>query len=239
MTPKQNDHSKNPARCGYHGYRNNQGNPCGGWLIPGTKTCKRHAGKPITQARAEGRVRLEVLKWGLGDTTVDPGEVLLRLVSQSAARVDLYSRLLADAYHAAERLRQAEQAPDTDLVAAHTARMDLERVFNTGGVSALIGHTYAGTQTSGVIATGEAIRGLAQLEAAERDRCANFATKAIAAGLAERQVRLAERQGALIATVMRQVMERVGATAQQLEALPAVTATVLAEVAGVDTRADR
>lgn len=43
-------------------------------------------------------------------------------------------------------------------------------------------------------ATGEYIRGLAQLEAQERDRAANLAVKAVAAGLAERQVRLAERQ---------------------------------------------
>ena len=41
--------------------------------------------------------------------------------------------------------------------------------------------------------TGEAIRGLADLEAKERERCANFASKAVAAGLAERTVRIAER----------------------------------------------
>jgi hypothetical protein len=34
--------------------------------------------------------------------------------------------------------------------------------------------------------------GLAQLEAQERDRCAGFAAKAVAAGLAERTVRIAE-----------------------------------------------
>jgi hypothetical protein len=37
-----------------------------------------------------------------------------------------------------------------------------------------------------------------QLEAKERDRCANFASKAVAVGLAERTVRIAERQGQLI-----------------------------------------
>jgi hypothetical protein len=43
-----------------------------------------------------------------------------------------------------------------------------------------------------VYVTSEAVRGLADLEAKERERCANFATKAIAAGLAERTVRVAE-----------------------------------------------
>src|SRR4029434_8069392 len=37
-----------------------------------------------------------------------------------------------------------------------------------------------------------------QLEAKGRDRCANFASKAAAAGLAERTVRIAERQGQLM-----------------------------------------
>jgi hypothetical protein len=41
---------------------------------------------------------------------------------------------------------------------------------------------------------GEYIRGLATLEAQERDRCAKFAGLAIQAGLGERMVRLAEKQ---------------------------------------------
>ena len=47
---------------------------------------------------------------GLGDVHVDPGETLLRLVSQSAARAEMYARLLEDAYEAAERLKQSHDA---------------------------------------------------------------------------------------------------------------------------------
>jgi len=65
---------------------------------------------------------------------------------------------------------------------------------STHGVAALVGNTYGAAKDVGVYVTGEAIRGLADLEAKERERCANFATKAVAAGLAERQVRLAERK---------------------------------------------
>jgi hypothetical protein len=54
---------------------------------------------------------------------------------------------------------------------------------------------------------GEYIRGLAVLEAQERDRAAGFAAKAIAAGLAERQVRLAEKQGELLAFILKGVIE--------------------------------
>ena len=57
----------------------------------------------------------------------------------------------------------------------------------------MVGNTYGAAKDVGVYVTGEAIRGLADLEAKERDRCASFATNAIAAGLAERIVRVAER----------------------------------------------
>ncbi len=197
-------------KCFTFGHKNSRGEPCGANVIKGTRGCWRHAGKSRAKAKAEGAVVAEVQRWGLGDTTVDPGETLLRLVSQSAARVDRYSRLLEEAYDAAERLRAAEAAPEqSDLLAEDMARRDLERVLNHGGVAALIGYTYAGSE-SGVIATGEAIRGLAQLEAQERDRLANFAGKAVAAGLAERQVRLAERQGAMLAAVIAGVVRALG-----------------------------
>jgi hypothetical protein len=55
-------------------------------------------------------VRAELLGRGLGDSTVDPGEVLLRLVTQSAARAERYAMLLEEAYEAAERLKQAHYA---------------------------------------------------------------------------------------------------------------------------------
>lgn len=200
----------------------------------GSDVCDSHGGK-APQVKARAAVRAEVIAWGLGDTTVDPGEVLLRLVSQSAARVEFYGGLLRQAYEAAERLQRAETLPQSDLLAAETARADLERVLNHGGVAALIGHTYAADKQAGVFATGEAIRGLAQLENAERDRCANFAAKAVAAGLAERQVRLAEKHGAMLAAVLAEVVRGLGSDPTD----PQVAAVVQAAIgrhAGVDTR---
>lgn len=168
--------------------------------IKGGTVCHAHGGR-APQVKAKAAVRAELASWGLGDSTVDPGEVLLRLVSQSSARAELYAQLLSEAYDAAERLKAAHDAEKLIEVTEHgdepaakqVARDDLKRIFTSGGVAALIGNTYDAANGS-IYATGEAIRGLAQLEAAERDRCANFATKAIAAGLAERQVRLAEKQ---------------------------------------------
>ena len=100
--------SPNGARkCHEFGHRNNRGEPCGANVIRGTTGCARHAGKTKAKAKAEGAVVMELERWGLGDATVDPGEVLLRLVTQSAARVELYSSLLAQAYDAAWRLEAA------------------------------------------------------------------------------------------------------------------------------------
>jgi hypothetical protein len=210
-----------------------------------------HSGKPKARAMAEGQVRLEVARWGLDGPTElrDPGEVLLRLVTQSAARVELYSRLLGEAYEAAERLREAHQAStlvatprdhsvedgqSVETPALQAARSDLERVFAVGGVGALIGVKRDADRFGRIYETEEAIRGLAQLEAAERDRCVSFATKAIAAGLAERQVRLAERQGALLAGAVRGILDDLGLSPEQQALVPAVVARHLRAVAAIE-----
>ncbi|TCO57135.1 HGGxSTG domain-containing protein [Actinocrispum wychmicini] len=199
------------------------GKPCKGRPISGSTVCRMHGGS-APQVRAKAAVVAEVLRWGLGDTTVDPGEVLLRLVSQSAARTARYARLLEQAYDAAERLKEAHAAQEllvaddpgcdedglVEPAAIQRARADLDRIFTTGGVAALVGATYADTKLGQIYATGEAIRGLAQLEAQERDRCATMAAKAITAGLAERQVRLAERQAEIVIAAVEAALEAAG-----------------------------
>ena len=139
--------------------------------------------------------------------------------------------LLEEAYEAAERLKQAHdagaeiEAPGNELAdTAETARRDLDRIFNTGGVAALVGNTYGAAKDVGVYVTGEAIRGLADLEAKERERCANFATKAVAAGLAERTVRIAERQGQLMVEMVQAALREVDLSPEQASAFKAALA---------------
>jgi hypothetical protein len=201
------------------------GERCKNKSILGGTTCRFHGGAaPAVKAKAA--VRAEVMAWGLTDATVDPSEVLLRLVTQSAARAQRYSQLLEEAFEAAERLKRAHEAGAVDIdeskPMAETAREDLDRIFNTGGVAALVGNTYGAAKDVGVYATGEAIRGLAQLEAQERERCANFATKAVAASLAERQVRLAERQGEVIAQVVKGILDDLKLSREQQQMAPEV-----------------
>jgi hypothetical protein len=191
------------------------GKQCKARAIAGGTVCRWHGGG-AKQVKAKAAVRAELIHWGLGDTTVDPGEVLLRLVTQSAARAEMYARLLQEAFDAAERLKQAheqgasiEADGDESADTAETARRDLDRIFNTGGVAALVGNTYGAAKDVGVYVTGEAIRGLADLEAKERERCASFASKAVAAGLAERTVRIAERQGQLMVEMVQAALREV------------------------------
>jgi hypothetical protein len=160
------------------------GQPCRANAVRGTDplACRRHAGKKLSVIRAEVAVRETVLAWGLGDTKTDPGELLLRLVTQAAIRADAYAREL-------ERIVAEKDS--------------LEK--------ALTGNSWtSGGEGSEPVKTGEYIRALTQLEANERDRAANFATKAIAAGLAERQVRLAERQAELAAKFVHAVLADLG-----------------------------
>lgn len=183
--------------------RTQAGDPCPNWAMHGGMVCKAHGGA-ARQVRAKAAVRDEVLRWGLDSPTVDPGETLLKLVSQSAARAQRYSQ-------------EIEQLV-ADSPSLHEA---------------LVAETWISTETGGSYKAGEYIRGLAVLEAQERDRCAGFCAKAIAAGLAERTVRLAERQGALIADVLRAVMgdASLGLSEEQRRAMPDVIRRHLAAVA--------
>jgi hypothetical protein len=66
------------------------GNRCKNKAIRGGTVC-RFQSDASPHVASKAAVRAEVLNWGLGDTTVDPGEVLLRLVTQSAARAQRYA----------------------------------------------------------------------------------------------------------------------------------------------------
>lgn len=183
------------------GHRTN-GQLCNGFALNGSDKCRNHLPNPA--ARKKAMVRAELASWGLGDTKVDPGEVLLRLVSQSAARAAFYASLLEEQY------QRADQGDDETTLPKR--------------IAVLVGRTFALNRDGQPVPISEAIRALVQLEGEERDRCCRFAEKAVAAGLLERQVRLAEAQGALIADVLRAVLgdPRLGLSVDQQGLVPAL-----------------
>ena len=170
------------------------GAPCGRWPTKGATVCRSH-GAGSPRVAAKAAVRAEVMSWGLDAPDVDPGVTLLKLLAQSAARAQRYAQ-------------EIEQ-----LVAESPSLHE-----------ALVAETWIPTENAGSYKAGEYIRGLALIEAQERDRCVAFAAKAIAAGLAERSVRLAERQGQLLADMIRAVMAdpELGLSVEQRAAVPAV-----------------
>lgn len=165
------------------------GIPCKAFAVHGTNSCRTHGGK-LPNVRAAAKVREAVMRWGFTDGTVDPGETLLMLVTQSKIRAQRYAEELERLVGERPELRDA-------LI---------------GDVAGEFGKA------------GEYIKGLVILEAQERDRCANFCRLAIAAGLAERQVRMAERQGQLMTELLRAVMADpiLGLTAAQRGAIPGI-----------------
>jgi hypothetical protein len=184
--------------------------------MSGTKSCYRHAGISRRQAKARGAVVTELEKWGLdGHTThVDPGELLLRLLSQSAWRVEKYSALLGRAYEAAE------------------AGESFDETVRQARVAALIGYRYGVDREGNRFPIEEAIRGLVQLEAQERAFAVGTAAKAIAAGLAERQVRIVEQQGTLIVELLRRVQAALDLSPEQQVVYAAVVGRELRALAG-------
>jgi hypothetical protein len=170
------------------------GNPCGAYAIAGSTVCLAHGARP-KHVRAKAAVRAELANWGLNDATEDPGEVLLRLVTQAARRASHYAALLAEQY---------------DLSAAGAATTTLPK-----GVSALIGHKRAVDRDGSVFEVEEAIRGLVELEGQERDRCARFAKLALDAGIAEREIRLAENQADELARLLSTVLSEMGMSHDQ------------------------
>lgn len=193
------------------GLTRRNGEPCKGLAIAGTQRCRMHSGKSGKKAKAQGAVVVELSRWGLTDETVDPAVTLLRLLAQSKRRADLYADLLQKAFDG-----------DPDFPAE----------LGGAGLSALVGHKYGLTRDGDAVAVEEAVRGLAQLEAQERDRCARFAKLALDAGIAERQVRVAEQQGALIAGVLQRVLDALDLSPEQRRMVAVVAPRELRAVAG-------
>lgn len=200
--------SRHPQRVRCTGTSKASGERCKRAAIWGGNVCHRHGGA-APQVKARAAVRAELLRWGAGDTTLDPATVLLRLVTQAANRAEFYAALLEEQYQAVANGDKKTTLPSK--------------------VGVLIGHKYALDKNGVPVAIEEAIRGLVQLEGVERDRAANFATKAVAAGLAERAVKIAERQQAIVAELLQAVLSdpELGLTAEQRKAAPVVARRIL------------
>ena len=155
------------------------GKPCKSPAIHGGKVCWKHGGA-APQVRAKGEIRYELAQWVMGDAVDDPGEVMLKLITQSRRRADACALELARASAGYDTLQEA-----------------------------LVGDSMITGMDGSVHKAGEYIRGLVVIEAQERDRAFNFASKAVAAGLEERRVQVTEQQAGVFAEFVRALIESV------------------------------
>jgi hypothetical protein len=207
--PGPNAHTK----CGAH---NRSGKPCGSHPLAGTQTaanpsgvCHLHGGRaPQVAAAAAARIAEAEALATVNQLTlrrdIDPASALLEEVQRAAGAVA----------YCESRIRDL----DPDMIVSGvrwTRRVD--------------------DPDKGVVVSSEAGPGVSEwvrLWQSERDRLVVAARAALAADVDERQVRLAEAQGQLVADVIDRVLDGLDLSEGQRARVPEVVPAALRLVAG-------
>lgn len=179
------------AQCSAH---KKNGDQCTRHAMTGLSVCQMHGGSSPRNRQVHYRA-LALSQWKLGDATDDPTETLLRQITQTRQRCDYYAELL---------YRQQDEAQDNQAPSTVDSDDDGDVAINRGPripkwLAGMIGFKYAAAGKDGYIyASEEGIRAMVELEFRERKLLTDQCKAAIAAGLSERVVALAEQQGAML-----------------------------------------
>lgn len=174
--------------------RNGEG--CGAWAVKGATVCRMHGGSS-PQARQAAARRVQEEKAAKAAQRLaqpietDPSQALLDLVSSAAGEV---------AYWRA----RVDEIQDRD-----------EKRLTSGLTKITEGKDRGGVTTLRTVETIAAIEYRMWVDAQER--LARFAAAALRAGVQERQIKLAEDQGALVAQVIRRILDRLDLSQWQAE----------------------
>lgn len=168
----------------------------------GLDVCRVHGGKSPGGQRTH-YLALALSQWKLGDATDDPTETLLRQITQTRQRCDYYAELL---------YRQVEESQD-EYAGGPLIQIGEDDTGNTititppripKWVAGMIGFKYSAAGKDGhIYASEEGVRALVELEHRERKLLTDQCKAAIAAGLSERMVALAEQQGAMLVAAVK------------------------------------
>ena len=169
------------------------GKRCGLHPVRGASVCKWHGGgAPAVKAAGERRAQEEAARKqlsALGEPQeIDPAEALLKLISWKHGEVIWLRAQVQDV--ADEKLTWGRTQTDVGLGAQGPVDTTTEKAAPNVWWTLL-----------------------RQAE----DQLANYATRALKAGIAERQVRLAEAQGQMVYAVLLAVFERLSLTPEQWE----------------------
>lgn len=203
---------------------------CHNIAVSGTAVCLNHGGQSLDVLRARGEANKAITAFSAlgGVPNIEPGYAVLASLHLSWLRLHLYASLL----------EQQVGAEHDEPIGSWNGDLEDEdfgrgvgRQQSPAGTAGLVGHTFAADKQAGVFASAEAVRALVALEAQERDRVVRFAKTAHDMGIAEREVKLAESQGALLAAVVRGILGDLDLSAVQLERAPEVIQRHLREAA--------
>lgn len=182
------------------------GKACTQPVVPGTTRCRFHGGA-APQVRAAGERRLQEARAVEAVATfglpreIDPRDALLEEVYRTAGAVDWLHK-------------QVQALQPKDVIWGTTKVED-------------IGAGFPGTNTT----EAAAINVWVELWQKERLHLVRVAKEAIAAGIEERKVRLAEQQGALLAGAIRAILGDLDLTPEQQAKVPTVVPRHLRAVA--------
>ena len=174
--------------------RNGEG--CGAWAVKGATVCRMHGGSS-PQARAAAARRVQEEKAAKAAQRLaqpietDPSQALLDLVSSAAGEVAYWRN-------------RVDEIQDRD-----------EKRLTSGLTKITEGKDRGGVTTLRTVETVAAIEYRMWVDAQER--LARYATAALRAGVEERRVRIAEDQGALVAQVIRRILDRLDLSEWQAE----------------------
>ena len=179
--------------------RNGEG--CGAWAVKGSTVCRMHGGSS-PQARQAAARRVQEEKAAkeaqrlAQPIETDPSQALLDLVSSAAGEVAYWRN-------------RVDEIQDRD-----------EKRLTSGLTKITEGKDRGGVTTLCTVETVAAIEYRMWVDAQER--LARYATAALRAGVEERRVRLAEDQGALVAQVIRRILDRLDLSEWQAEMVGSV-----------------
>lgn len=205
------------------GARGRTGKPCGlpaGWGTPhvGSGRCRKHGGSTPNHLVKAGRERAEraVATFGL-PVEIDPRDALLQEVHRTAGHVAWLAELVADLQHGGSGYRREEwvtpgEGEDVEYSEVYVPLSGLKQLSTDGKY--------------------EKPSVWVELYQRERRHLREVCRDAIAAGIAERQVRLAEQQGTILAAVIRGILGDLGLTPEQLGLVPEVVPRHLRSVTG-------
>lgn len=178
-----------------------------------------HGGQKGEVLKAKGEA---ITAWSAagGTPTVNASEVVLRVLEMTWFRANLLAGLLQQQFEAEQAARG-----EAMVVAAEedgTPEGAVARRGDVGPGAGLIGHTRSAAPGVGVYVTGEALRGLAQMEERERQNAVKFAKTAHDMGIAEEHLRLVETHTAELAGLIGRILDGLDLTPAQRQLVAVV-----------------